>query len=276
MKIKHNKKRNTAFLYESLIKEITKAVLRNDKRTRIKTLEIMKESFRKDTPLRKELDLYNALLEAKSLDKDFANRLMSEVRKDYRSLDRKEIFNQQTQLIKKINEVFSKEVFANFISNYRDIASVGQFFQSSGLGPKKRLLIEDGVLRLLTSKKTLQENQIKHIDKLTYDTFVNKFNSTYKGVLREEQKQLLTNFIISFSDNGLGLKSFLNEELGRLKKEMVFLIETKKVPEAYKEKSQKVLNKLDGFSCTPITKQMVQDVFYIQDLIGEVSKDGQR
>jgi len=28
MKMKHNKKRNTAFLYESLIKELTKAIVR--------------------------------------------------------------------------------------------------------------------------------------------------------------------------------------------------------------------------------------------------------
>jgi len=161
MKIKHNKKRNTAFLYESLIKEITKAILRNDKGTKTKVLKIIKENFTKGSPLRKELDLYNTLLESKNLNKDFAIRLMSEAKKDYQNLNRKEIFNQQTQLIKKINETFSKEVFANFISNYRDLASVGQFFQSSGVGPKKRLLIEDNLLTLITSKEKLDESQIK-------------------------------------------------------------------------------------------------------------------
>ena len=30
MKLKHNKKRNTAFLYETLIKELTKAVVSKD------------------------------------------------------------------------------------------------------------------------------------------------------------------------------------------------------------------------------------------------------
>ena len=30
MKLKHNKKRNTAFLYEALVKEITKAVMDKD------------------------------------------------------------------------------------------------------------------------------------------------------------------------------------------------------------------------------------------------------
>jgi len=274
MKIKHNKKRNTAFLYESLIKEITKAVLRNDKKTRSQALKIIKENFKKGSILRKELDLYNTLLESKNLNKDFAKRLMLEAKKDYDSLDRKQVFNQQTQLIRSINETFSKEVFANFISNYRDMASVGQFFQSTEAGPKKRLLIEDNVLRVITSKEKIEESQVKHVDKLTYKTFVNKFNSTYKETLKEEQKQLLTNFIVSFSDNGLGLKSFMNEELGRLKKEMKSLIESDRVSKSHKGRGQQVLSKLDSFSNVPITEQMVQDVFYIQDLVGEISKNG--
>ena len=51
---------------------------------------------------------------------------------------------------------------------------------------------------------------MKHIDNLTYKTFVGKFNDTYKNSLKENQKSLLTNYITSFSDNGLGLKSFIN------------------------------------------------------------------
>lgn len=58
---------------------------------------------------------------------------------------------------------------------------------------------------------------MQHIDNLTYKTFVNKFNETYDKTLRAEQKELLTNYIVSFSDNGVGLKSYLNEEIGRLK-----------------------------------------------------------
>jgi len=274
MKIKHNKKRNTAFLYESLIKEVTKAVLRNDKEIRTKALKIIKENFTKGSILGKELDLYNTLLESKNLNKDFANRLMIETKKDYDNLDRKAVFNQQTKLIKSINEAFSKEVFANFISNYRDIASVGQFFQSSDAGPKKRLLIEDNVMRLITSKEKLDETKVKHIDKLTYRTFVDKFNSTYKETLKEEQKQLLTNFIVSFSDNGLGLKSFLNEEIGRLKQQLNKRVENKNLPHHLIERTQKVVDKLDVFSKVPITEQMVQDIFYIQDLVGEMTKNG--
>ena len=220
------------------------------------------------------MDLYNTLLESKGLNKDFANRLMIETKKDYDSLNHKEVFNQQTELIKSLNEAFSKEIFANFISNYRDIASVGQFFQSPGLGPKKRLLIEDSILKSIVSKKKIEESEIKHIDKLTYKTFVNRFNSVYKDALKEEQKQLLTNFIVSFSDNGLGLKSFLNEEIGRLKNQLSGQIEGKNFPNHLTERAQQVMHKLNDFSKKPITEQVVQEIFYIQDLVGEISKNG--
>ena len=230
MKIRHNKKRNTAFLYESLIKELTKAILKNDLKTKTKVLGLIKESFCKGSILKEELELYNTLLESKDLNREFASRLLVEIKRDFDSLNRKQVFNSQTQLIKKINETFSKEVFANFMSNYRDIATVGQFFQSSDLGAKRRLLVEDKIINLVTSKKEdLKESQIKHVDKLTYKTFIDKFNSTYQGVLSEEQKKLLTNFIVSFSDNGLGLKSFLNEEIGRLKTELNQSIPTRSI-----------------------------------------------
>ena len=51
-----------------------------------------------------------------------------------------------------------------------------------------------------------------------YKTFVKNFNDKYKDSLLEEQKEIITRRAISFSDNGVSLKVFLNEEVMRLKK----------------------------------------------------------
>jgi hypothetical protein len=120
----------------------------------------------------------------------------------------------------------------------------------------------------------LIKEEMRHVDNLTYKTFVNKFNKTYENSLRKEQKDLLTNYIVSFSDNGLGLKSFLNEEISRLKEEIGVLTENTKNAknDALSSKLGRVLTKLDSFSNTPITETVVKDVFYIQDLIEEVKK----
>ncbi len=271
MKLKHNKKRNTAFLYECLLKELTKSVINNDLEKKQKVISILKEHFRKESILKQDLDTYNSILESKKMSKDFAIRFLNETKKDFNNIDRKEVFNAQTKLIKTINEVLSPEAFANFISNYRDIASIGTFFDSK-MKAKSRLLIENRLVKYLTNDKIIKE-EIKHIDKLTYKTFVDKFNKTYDKQLKKEQKDLLTNYIVSFSDNGLGLKSFLNEEISRLKLEVSTHSKNEKNSknDAFLAKLQRVLNKLEGFAKKPITEEVVRDVFYIQDLVSEIS-----
>ena len=61
MKLKHNKKRNTAFLYESLVKELTKAVVKKDTERKNVLVSMIKEHFSKGTVLNQELELYKAL-----------------------------------------------------------------------------------------------------------------------------------------------------------------------------------------------------------------------
>ncbi len=272
MKMKHNKKRNTAFLYECLVKELTKSVVRQQHQRKRQIITIIKEFFYKGSPLKQDLDVYRSIMESKRLPKDIAQRFLFETRKDFHDLDRKTIFNQQTNLIKTINETLSPAAFANFISNYKNIASIGTFFDSK-LKAKSRLIVETRLIQFLTKEKLIKE-EMKHIDNLTYRTFVNKFNETYERTLRKEQKDLLTNYIVSFSDNGLGLKSFLNEEISRLKKEVGTITKTQKSAknDTISSKLERVLVKLDKFSNMPITEQLVKDIFYIQDLVEEVKK----
>ena len=214
--MKHNKKRNTAFLYECLIKEMTKAVVRGELQKKQQIVETLKRYFSKGKPLYNDLQLYKQLMEPQKLEESLGLRYMKKVKEDWESLDRKEIFNEQTNLIKEFNLNLS-EAFGNFIPNYKSIATVGQYFNSNGLKAKTRLLIEEKVKGLVISHpQAIKEDKLKTLDNLTYNTFVSKFNDTYKETLLKEQRELLTNFITSFSDNGLGLKMFMNEELGKI------------------------------------------------------------
>ena len=266
--MKHNKKRNTAFLYECLIKEVTKAIVREDKKRKQLIVDIIKENFSKGSILDKDLQLYKELLETKNLNSEFASEFLIEIKKDWNELDRKEIFNKQTILIKKINEDLGSDVFGNFVENYRNIATIGQFFNSSGVGARNRLVLQERVKKLVMVKENKQKQQdLLHIDKLTYNTFVNKFNETYQHTLRPEQRNLLTNYITSFSDNGLGLKAFMNEELGRLKEEIQQLQES-----PYADKLSVVNEKINSYTKVPLSEEIVREVFYIQDLIAEIKK----
>jgi pullulanase/glycogen debranching enzyme len=270
--MKHNKKRNTAFLYESLVKELTKAVVRQQEAKKKTILGLIKESFSKGSPLNKDLSLYRSILENKDkMTKDFTDRFLVETKKDYNALDRKSVFNAQTKLISQINQQLGASVFNNFVPNYKDIATVGSWFQDTKSNAKSRLIIETKVKSLLVPSIE-QEKEMKHIDNLTYKTFVNKFNDTYKNSLKENQKSLLTNYITSFSDNGLGLKSFINEELGSLKLQLSQKLSEGKdtIGEERHEKLSKVSVILEDFTKRPLDESMVKKLFFIQDLMGEI------
>jgi len=273
--MKHNKKRNTAFLYESLIKELTMSIIKVDNQRKSLIINIIKESFGKNSILKKELEIYNSILENKdSMTQEFSSKFLKETRKDFNNLGRKEVFNAQTKLIEAINKNLSNSVFANFVQNYKNIATVGQWFSSDSLSAKSRLLVENKVLSIIVPKTKTSDKMI-HIDNLTYRTFVDKFNETYDKSLRENQKLLLTNYITSFSDNGLGLKSFMNEEIGRLKSVLGALIQLNesKYSNSKITNSRKVLIKLNEFKKSPIDEKMVKQLFFIQDLVEELSND---
>ena len=110
----------------------------------------------------------------------------------------------------------------------------------------------------LTSKE--EGEQIKHIDNLTYKTFVTKFNEKYAD-LPKEQKELLTVYIASFADNSLELKHHLNEQVGDLRQ----ALENEKnnavfENEQMKEKYDDLIVKLDSYKNEEIDINMVSEV----------------
>jgi hypothetical protein len=270
--MKHNKKRNTAFLYESLVKELTKAVVRQQEGRKAKIVKIIKENFKNGSPLHRDLELYKSILENKDkMTKDFTDRFLIETKKDYNKIDRKSVFNAQTKAISQINQQLGADVFKNFVPNYKDIATVGSWFQDNISNAKSRLIVETKVKSLLVPSEN-HEKEMKHIDNLTYKTFVGKFNDTYKNSLKENQKKLLTNYITSFADNGLGLKSFVNEEVGNLKQKLSEKLSSSidTFSKEKRENLEKVSVVLEDFTKKPLDEKLVKKLFYIQDLMGEI------
>ncbi len=272
MKMKHNKKRNTAFLYETLVRELTLSVVNKDFIRRDKIVSIVKEFFKRDTPLGTELELYRTLYETTDVDELTSEKLLLEVKRVYLALNQDEVFAQQSQLIGTINRELGKGVFNNFVPNYKDLATISQIFDTKTT-IKKRTLLEVKVLGKMSSKlEVVADEELKPIDNLVYRTFVKKFNEQYSGTLREEQNKLLSAYIVSFSDNGVTLKMFLNEEIARLRNvinKSLTLTEVANDP-AMTRKTKKVLESLDGFANRQIDRDMLRQVVKIQELAAEI------
>ena len=274
-KTKHNKKRNTAFLYEALIREMTKAVVSKNKEQKNKIVDILKESFSSNKPLGKELGLYQALLSSSELDPVTAEKLLYQIREAYSELDSEEIYNAQSHVIKRINKEVGSDVYNNFVPNYKSIATVSQLFgvDSTAVGIKRGVLLEQSVLQTLTSKKVDEKpKELKPIDNIVFKTFSGKFNDVYADNLLSEQKELLNRYILSF-DNDTDIKVYLNEELGRLHHALNNALKTDEIKsdDSMSQSTTSVIEMIEDFKNHPVDKALIEKVLKIQNLVHEIS-----
>ena len=214
--MKHNKKRNTAFIYEVLTRELTKTILDKKTARKFKVLNILQEHFAPSTPLGQELRLYNTLLETRHTQTKVAERLLTETKAAYLRLEESTIFDAQSRVISAINKGLGQEIWSTFVPNFKALASVNGIFNAK-TAIKKKVLFEQAIVdRMSTQPYQSTEASLDPLDNLTYNSFIHKFNEKY-GPLLQEQKDLLNQYITSFADEGFEMRVFLNQELGRLK-----------------------------------------------------------
>jgi len=215
---KHNKKRNSAFIYEVLLREVVKQTISKNKTKRNTAISIIKEGFKKGTELRKDLELYKSLLGVKGLNERVAEKLVYETLKQQKQVDKTRLFNEQSHLISIINKQLAKDAFNNFVPNYKSLATIAQMFNDD-LTPKAKVLLETKVIQSLSSTLKEQQSGPLQVSGLVVKKFINRFNETYTDLLKE-QKELLSKYVSSFQDEGAEFKFFINEEIGRLKSVM--------------------------------------------------------
>lgn len=272
MRLKHNKKRNTAFVYEALVRELTKSIVKNNKNKQTKIVSIIKEHFDGQSILQEELQLYKSLYETEKINKDIAEKIMVEAKQNYSSLDKKRIFKEQSALINKINKTLSSKIFTNFVPNYKSLATVYSIFNDK-LPPKDRVLLEEKVLHSMSSQEEEEKQDvIQPIDNIVYNTFVEKFNNKYTGKLLDNQKKVLTKYISSFSDNGVELKSYLNEEIHSLKERLnnSKSSDTINKDESVVNKIDKVLDIFESYKQRELDEEFLELVLKTQSLAEEL------
>lgn len=273
MKTKHNKKRNSAFLYEVLILEFAKAAFNKREDLRVKILEIIKESFNKNSFLYKELKLYKELVDTSALDELSAEKILCEVKKQREKINDVRLIKEQSLLTRKIKKILSNDVFSNFVPNFKNLATIAQIFNKS-LPIKSKVLLENEIIKCMTREEKTEE--MKPVDNLVFKSFTKCFNDEY-GNLFEEQKVLLNKFITSFSNNGIDLKVYLNDEIGRLKQSLNESITTDdiiKQNEDLLSSTKKVIEKLENYrKNTEFDQKTIQEILKIQGLIKEIKSE---
>ena len=273
MKIKHNKKRNTAFVYEALIREGTSAILQGDENRRNTVVSLIKKHFANNSLLRKDLECYRSLYEANNLSEANCAKIIKESRLQKRLIDPEGLFLKQSDLIHDVNKELSPQIFNNFVPNYKSLASIYQMF-STDTSPKESVLLENAVLAHMQNRE--EKTDIVEVDDVVVNSFVQKFNSKYDQQLLDEQKTVLNLYIKSFVDNSVEFKMYLNEEIKRLK-EQVRKAKASDLISAdadMLQKTEKIIEKLDSFKNTQIDEHVLSTVLKVQSLVKETTENG--
>ena len=141
MKVKHNKKRNTAFVYEALINEATIAVLKNDHKRSKKVVDLVRKHFSNDSNLKRDLECY-ILYENQNLDLDMIKRFK---RSKHFKTDWP-YFDEQTDIINdvKIYPLQYLTILYQIINRYYQ-----QMFNTTS--PKEKVILESKIIENMSA-----------------------------------------------------------------------------------------------------------------------------
>ena len=237
MKVKHSKFRNTAILFELLVKQITHEVLSNSPKPISE--QIIKEFFNSKRELSKELKLYNQIVKEKYSKADDAKLFLEEVITERKKLDETKLNREKYNLIKTIKESYDLQKFlSSNLQNYRILASIYKVFEAKTKGRtgeiREYIDANNLVLEHITSKRNpvakkdaiyeVFRKQSEDIRLLTYKLMLENFNKKYSN-LNDAQKDLLREFIHNVSNTST-FPTFIKEQVKKVLIELVTISKT--------------------------------------------------
>lgn len=266
MRLNHNKKRNTAFLYEVLIKELSVASINSDNKEKKEILEILKKYFGKNKILNQELNIYKSFSDITKFEKNVVDKILVEAKKQFKQIDRRRVYSTQSSLINEINKRFGMDSWNIFVAGYKNIATISQILNQKS-NPKDQILLEEKLYHNLTEAQK-EEPHIQEVDSLTVKKFVETFNNEYTQKLNENQRKLLNKYITSYRDDGLEFKMCLYEEVDRLKD--LLASQTARADKNLAEKLNKVIERINNYNTRIIDKDFMAEVLAVQSLASEL------
>ena len=228
-KIKHSKFKNTGFIFELLVRQITSEIMSANKSV---AESILKEHFNGKKELSKELKLYQYLINEKYNSEAKAEKFIDTILEARKRLDEKKLIKEKYNLIKQIKETYGLDEFIKSpISNYKTLASIYKIFEVVTTNEQyeptdivnSRFTIAESIINSSIQNKdarikdaVLEEyrKQDEDLRAISYKILVENFNSKYKN-LTNEQKSLLREYINNINNTGK-LNEFVGNEVSKL------------------------------------------------------------
>ena len=235
MNIKHSKYKNSGILFELLVRQITADTLDGfDSPAR----KILKEYFVK-TELGREYKLYEQLSKHTSVTEAKANLILNSLLESSLNLNRSALKRQKYNLISEIKKHYDlTKFFKHKLPNYKTQAALYMLTEIKAnkefSNPELEINNKITILEHLSEETIVKETKETVIDEfqtydkdlrtLTYRVLLEKFNSKYDTLLKE-QKEILKELITSI-DNTPRLKEFYNTKVNEIKESLAELSNT--------------------------------------------------
>ena len=228
-KIKHSKFKNTGFIFELLVRQITSEVMSSSKSVAEK---LLKEHFNSKQELSKELKLYQYLINEKYNSESKAEQFINTILEARKKIDEKKLTKEKYNLIKEIKETYNLDEFIKSpISNYKTLASIYKIFETVATDIQyeptdivsARFTIAENIINSSIQNKDVKlkdavlEEYRKQDDDLravSYKLLVESFNNKYSN-LTNDQKGLLREYINNINNTGK-LNEYVSNEVTKL------------------------------------------------------------
>lgn len=228
-KIKHSKFKNTGFIFELLVRQITAEVMSSSKSVAEK---LLKEHFNSKQELSKELKLYQYLINEKYNSESKAEQFINTILEARKKIDEKKLTKEKYNLIKEIKETYNLDEFIKSpISNYKTLASIYKIFETVTTNTQyeptdivsARFTIAENIINSSIQNKDVKikdavlEEYRKQDDDLravSYKLLVESFNNKYSN-LTNDQKGLLREYINNINNTGK-LSEYVSNEVTKL------------------------------------------------------------
>jgi hypothetical protein len=232
-KIKHSKFKNTGFIFELLVRQITSEIMSANKSVAEK---ILKEHFNSKKELSKELKLYQYLINEKYNSESKAEQFINTILEARKKIDEKKLTKEKYNLIKEIKESYNLDEFIKSpISNYKTLASIYKIFETVTVDEQfdptdivsSRFTIAENIINSSIENKNIKvkdavleeyKKQDEDLRAVSYKLLVESFNNKYKN-LTNEQKELLREYINNINNTGK-LNEFVSNEVTKLVEEL--------------------------------------------------------
>jgi len=224
----HNKKRNTALLYEFLVRTISIALVEGDTKKSSTALRILRKYYKPGTHLYKEFRLFNALVKSTVSSDAVATSILAEAKAAAATTNLLALDREKSLFIRSVNHTLKDENFYDQpVAEYRLYATIqtllNEWRKPIGTSDIASLVNYENQLRkwLLSEKKGEDHiliDETPGTTRLLMKVMMKKLNEKYSNSLNEEQREIIKAYAFSTANED---KNTIKKKLEEIREKLL-------------------------------------------------------